>query len=123
MEQEIKITNEEWHRTKAEVEKHKDRLELHENRLNRHSARLDQIEDNHIALPIAIKDAIESSLVPVLTEIREQNKKIEKQAEKINELEKQKLQSRYDSSSKIIWALVLGAISYFLVLLLSNLFG
>ncbi|WP_413480893.1 hypothetical protein [Carnobacterium maltaromaticum] len=123
MEQEIKITNEEWHRTKAEVEKHKDRLELHENRLNRHSSRLDQIEDNHIALPIAIKDAIESSLVPVLTEIREQNQKIEKQAEKINLLENQKYKSAYDSFYKIIWGLVLLAVTYLGTIVLNNIFG
>jgi len=123
LDQEIRITNEEWHRTKAEVEKHKDKLELHEKRINRHSERLDQVEDNNIALPIAIKDAIESSLVPVLTEIRDQNQKIEKQAEKINQLENQKYKSAYDSFYKIIWGLVLLAVTYLGTIVLNNIFG
>lgn len=65
----VEITNKEWADLTHQVGENERQLENNTNRLNRHSQRLDELEDEHIRLPLAIQQAVENGMSPVLEKV------------------------------------------------------
>ncbi|GGC92807.1 hypothetical protein [Enterococcus wangshanyuanii] len=65
----VEISNQEWSDLTKKVDAVETQAEYNKNRLNRHSDRLDSLEDQQIALPLAIQQAVENGMAPVLEKL------------------------------------------------------
>lgn len=65
----VEISNQEWSNWTKRVEAVETKADYGEKRLDRHSNRLDSLEDQQIALPLAIQQAVENGMAPVLEKL------------------------------------------------------
>ena len=100
----VEISNSEWAEVTRQVSENKEQIGYLKGKGNRHSKRLDDLEDNNLTLSLTIKEAIESSMSPIMDEIASLHRIVSGQKDKINELENSKYKNAYESMVKIAWA-------------------
>lgn len=81
-----KITNKEWSDMKSAVSSNSEAVGYLKTRTSRHSTEIDALENNHIALPLAIQEAVSKGMAPVLEKVLNHEQKfIELEIEKERE--------------------------------------
>lgn len=63
------VTQTEFVRLQADVENNKNDIGYLKERTDRHSDKIDSLEDSHIALPLAIQEAVSKGMEPVLEKV------------------------------------------------------
>ena len=69
MDNEAKISNNEWADLTHQVKENKEQIGYLKERTDKHSRKIDELEDNHIKLPMAIQQAVENGMAPVLEKV------------------------------------------------------
>ncbi|MBP1046396.1 hypothetical protein I6N96_08870 [Enterococcus sp. BWM-S5] len=92
MDKKIEITNKDWTDLTKTVSATEKQANANEERLNRHSKRLDALEDANVGLPLAIQQAVENGMSPVLEKVLNHDNKfasleIEKERERAERAE------------------------------------
>ncbi|EAG4505323.1 hypothetical protein CBM20_11300 [Listeria monocytogenes] len=133
MEQEIKLTNREWNDLSTKVETHDKKIKEHENRLNRHSGKIDILEDNNIALPLTIQEAVQKGMSSAVERLNKHDDKfisidLAKEKERADKLERKVKEDkekrtfyRRTITSAIIVACVSGVVGFYIAAFLNNL--
>lgn len=76
MNQPVQITNGEWADTNKKIDMHEQDIDYLKKRTERHSDRLDRIEDQYIALPQAIQEAVTTGMAPVMEKLLKHDERL-----------------------------------------------
>lgn len=146
MNQEIKITNEEWRKMLTDVDKQSERLRMHDERLGMHTVRLDRhrkqldaLEDAQLTLPTAIQKAVKDGMAPIFEKVMYHDKQfamleLEKERKRADDaetaIEEAKERKRWLTRliiggfvGVLITSVIGGVISFYVAVLLNNMTG
>ena len=126
------VTQTEFVRLQADVENNKNGISYLKTRTDRHSEKIDNLEDSHIGLPLAMQEAVSKGMAPVLEKLLRHdeeftNLKIAKEREEkeqvIKQLEEDAERKRWFTRSVlgvVITAIVSPAVAYFIWFLMGG---
>lgn len=100
MNQPVQLTNGEWTSATKKIDMHEQDIDYLKKRTERHSDRLDRIEDQYIALPQAIQEAVTTGMAPVMEKLLKHDERLaQMDLEKVKE-EKARIEKQFEEEKE-----------------------